>query len=106
MTTAVLCAVPKTVGYGGPMGFLDKAKDLVSDNRDKIRQGIDAAEQQARKYAPTQHSAKLAKAAEMAHKGVDKIDGDPIESHAAAEGSDNADGHDAGTDTPDGNGGE
>jgi hypothetical protein len=56
------------------MGFLDKARDLVGENKDKIRQGIDMAEKQARKYVPAQHSSKLAKAADMAHKGVDKVE--------------------------------
>ena len=57
------------------MRFLDKAKDLVGQNKDKIRQGIDAAEKQARKYVPEQHSSKVSKAVDMAHKGVDKVDG-------------------------------
>ena len=66
-----------SVRYGGGMGFLDKAKTLVGENRDKIRQGIDMAERQARKYVPAQHSSKVAKAADMAHKGIDKVDAVP-----------------------------
>ena len=66
-----------SVRYGDGMGFLDKAKNLVGENREKIRQGIDMAEKQARKYVPAQHSSKVAKAADMAHKGIDKVDAAP-----------------------------
>jgi hypothetical protein len=85
------------------MGFLDKAKDLVGENRDKIRQGIDMAEKQARKYVPAQHSSKLAKAADMAHKGVDKVD---APAPTSAETPNHSDEHDGVTDPPGGDTGE
>ena len=86
------------------MGFLDNAKRLASENKDKIRQGIDMAEKQARKYVPAQHSAKLAKAADMAHKGVDKVDTGPLDTQTDTSGSD--DKRDDVTDPPGGDDGE
>lgn len=55
------------------MGILDKARQMVRGNKSTAREGIDTAEEQAKKVTPDQHGDKVDKAADAARKGIDKV---------------------------------
>jgi hypothetical protein len=55
------------------MGIFDKAKDAVSGNKDKVKQGIDKGADVARDKAG-EHADKVQQGADMAKDQVDKID--------------------------------
>jgi hypothetical protein len=54
------------------MGFLDKAKDLVSKNADKVEQAIDKAGDIVDKKTQGKYAGQVDKVAEAAKKAVDK----------------------------------
>jgi hypothetical protein len=56
------------------MGLLDKLKSAVGGNKDKAKQGVDKAADQAQKLAPDEHDAKVEQAADAAKDAIDKID--------------------------------
>ena len=56
------------------MGLLDKMKGMVSGNKNKAKQGVDAAADQAKKVAPDEHDAKVDKAADAADDAIDRLD--------------------------------
>jgi len=57
------------------MGLLDKAKDLVAGNKDKVKDGIDKAADLADDTTGNQHTDKIEDVAEKAKDAVDKLDG-------------------------------
>lgn len=56
------------------MGILDTVKGWFSGNKDKAKQGVDTAADQAQKAVPDQHDAKVDQAAEAAKDQIDKLD--------------------------------
>ena len=56
------------------MGMLDKAKDLISGNKDQVKDGIDKAADLVDDKTGNQHSDKIDSAAEKAKDAVDKLD--------------------------------
>ncbi|HKV20790.1 MAG TPA: antitoxin [Mycobacterium sp.] len=54
------------------MGFLDKAKDLVSKNADKVEQAIDKAGDIVDKKTQGKYTGQVDKVQEAAKKAVDK----------------------------------
>ena len=57
------------------MGFMDKAKQAVSGNKSKVKQGIDKTADVVDDKAGT-HADKVQQGAEMAKDQVDKLDDD------------------------------
>ena len=57
------------------MGFLDKAKGMVSGNKGQVKQGIDKAADVVDDKAGA-HADKVQQGADMAKDQVDKLDGD------------------------------
>ena len=56
------------------MGLLDKIKGMVSGNKNKAKQGVDAAADQVEKVVPDAHDDKVEKAADAAKDAIDKLD--------------------------------
>ena len=56
------------------MGIFDKAKDLISENEDKIVDGIEKAADLAKDKLPDQHDGKVDQAAGKLEEIVKKID--------------------------------
>jgi hypothetical protein len=56
------------------MGLLDKIKSAVGGNKDKAKDGVDTAADQAQKVVPDEHDDEVEKAAEAAKDAIDKID--------------------------------
>jgi hypothetical protein len=56
------------------MGLLDKIKGMVSGNKDKTKQGVDAAADQAKKVVPDEHDDKVDKAEAAADEAIDRLD--------------------------------
>ncbi|MDQ2677436.1 MAG: antitoxin [Actinomycetota bacterium] len=56
------------------MGMLDKAKDLISGNKDQVKDGIDKAADLVDDRTKNQHSDKIDTVAEKAKDVVDKLD--------------------------------
>ena len=56
------------------MGMLDKAKDLISGNKEQVKGGIDKAADLVDGKTGNQHSDKIDTAAEKAKDAVDKLD--------------------------------
>ena len=56
------------------MGLLDKIKGAVSGNKNKAKQGVDTAADQAQKVVPDQHDDKVDKAGDAAKDAIDKLD--------------------------------
>ena len=56
------------------MGLMDKIKGMVSGNKDKAKQGVDTAADQAKKVVPDEHDAKVDQAADAAEDAIDKLD--------------------------------
>ena len=56
------------------MGLLDKIKGLVSGNKNKAKQGVDAAADQVEKIVPDAHDDKVEKAADATKDAIDKLD--------------------------------
>jgi MT0933-like antitoxin protein len=56
------------------MGLLDKVKGMVSGNKDKSKQGVDTAADQAKKVAPDEQDEKVDQAADAAKDQIDKLD--------------------------------
>ena len=56
------------------MGLLDKVKSALGSNKDKAKQGVDVAADQAEKAVPDQYDDKVEQASEAAKDGIDKID--------------------------------
>lgn len=56
------------------VGLLDKIKGMVSGNKSKAKQGVDAAADQVEKVVPDAHDDKVDKAAEAAKDAIDKLD--------------------------------
>ncbi len=54
------------------MGLIDKAKDLLGDNKEKVKDGIDTAADAVADKAGD-HADKVEKAAEVAKDAVDKL---------------------------------
>ncbi len=61
------------------MGIFDKAKDLANEHHDSVDQGIDKATKAAadfdRKRTGGKNADKIAKGAQKAKEGLDKLDG-------------------------------
>lgn len=57
------------------MGLLDKAKGLISGNKEKVKDGIDTAADLADDKTGNKHGDKIADVAEKAKDAVDKLDG-------------------------------
>ncbi len=55
------------------MGFLDKAKDAISGNKSKVKDGIDTAAKHSDKVVPSKHRDKVDTAADKAKDAVDKL---------------------------------
>ena len=55
------------------MGLLDKAKDLVSGNKDQVKDGIDKAADLVDEKTKNQHSDTIDGVAEKAKDAVDKL---------------------------------
>ena len=56
------------------MGLMDKIKGMVSGNKDKSKQGVDTAAEQAQKVVPDEHDKKVDQAADAAEDAIDKLD--------------------------------
>ena len=56
------------------MGLLDKVKGMVSGNKDKSKQGVDTAAEQAEKVVPDEHDEQVEQAADAAKDQIDKLD--------------------------------
>lgn len=56
------------------MGLLDKAKDLVSGNKDQVKGGIDKAADLVDDKTGNQHSDKIDTVADKAKDAIDKLD--------------------------------
>lgn len=56
---------------------IDKAKDLVGDNADKVKTAVDKAADVVDKQTKGKYSAKIDDAADKAKGAVDKLDDDP-----------------------------
>ena len=56
------------------MGLLDKIKGAIGGNKDKAKQGVDAAADQVEKVVPDEHDDKVEKAADAAKDAIDKLD--------------------------------
>ena len=56
------------------MGLLDKIKAMVSGNKDKSKNAVDTAADQAEKVVPDEHDAKVEQAADAAKDAIDKVD--------------------------------
>jgi hypothetical protein len=56
------------------MGLLDKVKGMVSGNKDKSKQGVDTAADQAKKVVPDDHDEKVDQASDAAKDQIDKLD--------------------------------
>lgn len=56
------------------MGLMDKIKGMVSGNKDKAKQGVDVAADQAEKVAPDKYDAKVEQAGDTAKDAIDKLD--------------------------------
>jgi hypothetical protein len=56
------------------MGLLDKAKELLSSNKDKVEGGVDKAADLAKDKLPDEHDAKVDKAADAVKDQIDKLD--------------------------------
>jgi len=56
------------------MGLFDKAKAMLSGNKDKSKQGVDAAADQVEKVTSDSQDAKVEQAAEAAKDAIDKLD--------------------------------
>ncbi len=56
------------------MGFLDKARDALGKNRDKIDQGMQKAAKLAKEKAGTQHADKIDRAVEKGRDALDRMD--------------------------------
>ncbi len=56
------------------MGIFDKAKDLISENEEKIVDGIEKAADLAKDKLPDQHDGKVDQAADKLQGLVKKID--------------------------------
>lgn len=59
----------------GTMGFLDKAKDLVTDNKDQLKDGIDKAADVVDDRTGGKHSDHIGQVADKAKDAIDKLDG-------------------------------
>lgn len=58
----------------GQMGFLDKAKDLIADNADKVDDAIDKAADLADDRTGGKHTGNIDKAADAAKDFVEGLD--------------------------------
>jgi hypothetical protein len=56
------------------MGFLDKARDAIGKNRDKIDQGMQKAAKLAKEKAGTQHAGKIDRIVEKGKDALDRMD--------------------------------
>lgn len=56
------------------MGFLDKARDAIEKNRDKIDQGMQKAAKLAKEKAGTQHADKIDRIVEKGQGALDRMD--------------------------------
>jgi len=56
------------------MGIFDKAKAMVSGNKDKSKQGVEVAAGEAKKVVPDQHDKQVDQAAKAADEAIDKLD--------------------------------
>jgi hypothetical protein len=56
------------------MGLFDKAKGMVSGNKNKAKQGVDTAADQAQKRVGDDHDAKIERGADSAKDAIDKLD--------------------------------
>ena len=77
MWTRVGCGKVDVGGYragGATMGLLDKVKGMVSGNKDKSKQGVDTAAEQAEKVVPDEHDEQVEQAADAAKDQIDKLD--------------------------------
>ena len=57
------------------MGLFDKAKDLLSDNKDQVKDGIDKVADLADDKTGAKHTDKIDTAVEKAKDALDKLDG-------------------------------
>lgn len=57
------------------MGLLDKARNLLSGNKDKVKDGIDKAADLVDDKTGNKHSKHIDTAAEKAKEAVEKLDG-------------------------------
>lgn len=55
------------------MGILNKIKGMLSGNKAKVKQGVDAGAEQVKKVVPDQHDAKVDQAADAVEKAIDKL---------------------------------
>ena len=55
------------------MGILDKIKGMLSGNKTKVKQGVDAGAEQVKKVVPDAHDAKIDQAADAVEGAVDKL---------------------------------
>jgi hypothetical protein len=55
------------------MGFLDKIKGMLGGNKDKAKQGVDVAADQAKNVVPDEHDAKVDQAADAVEEQIDKL---------------------------------
>ena len=55
------------------MGFLDKAKDLIHDNEEKVDDAIDKAAELVDEKTGGKHADKIEKAVDKAHDAVDGL---------------------------------
>lgn len=58
------------------MGLMDKAKGLVGDNADKVKDGVDKAADLADEKTGGEHSDKIDMAQEKAHDAIDGLTDD------------------------------
>jgi hypothetical protein len=56
------------------MGFMDKARDAIGKNRNKIDQGMQKAAKLAKEKAGTQHADKIDRAVEKGKDALDRMD--------------------------------
>lgn len=56
------------------MGLLDKAKDLLAGNKDKVEGGVDKAAELAKDKLPDEHDGKVDQAADAVKDQIDKLD--------------------------------
>ncbi|CAN5593825.1 antitoxin [soil metagenome] len=57
------------------MGLFDKAKDLLSDNKEQVKDGIDKVADIADDQTGSKHSDKIDTAGDKAKDAIDKLDG-------------------------------
>lgn len=55
------------------MGFLDKAKDLIHDNEEKVDDAIDKVAEVVEEKTGGKHADTIDKAVDKAHEAVDKL---------------------------------